>query len=144
MLTDEIRQQMIAAMKAKDTVAKSVLQTALGEIQSIGARTGQALDDEEAAKVVRKLIKSNEETLAATDRADVTQKLERENEVLAALLPQTMSIEQIVAALEPVAAPIRAAASDGPATGIAMKHLKSSGAPVEGRDVAEAVKRLRG
>jgi hypothetical protein len=38
---------------------------------------------------------------------------------------------------------LRAEANDGKATGAAMKHLKSLGALVEGKDVSEAVRRVR-
>jgi len=38
---------------------------------------------------------------------------------------------------------VLAAKNDGQATGVAMKHLKSSGASVTGQDVAQAVKALR-
>jgi len=52
-------------------------------------------------------------------------------------------VEDIVSALAPVHAAIKAAGNEGQATGVAMKHLKSSGATVNGKDVAEAVKRVR-
>jgi hypothetical protein len=64
--------------------------------------------------------------------------------VLAALLPQTLSVEHITEALSPVADAIRAAKADGAAMGVAMKHLKASGAAVEAGDVQRAVKGLRG
>jgi uncharacterized protein len=48
-----------------------------------------------------------------------------------------------VAALAPVADAIRAAGNDGQATGVAMKQLKSTGATVDGKTVAAAVKQLR-
>jgi len=43
-----------------------------------------------------------------------------------------------------VAEAIKAAGNDGQATGVAMKHLKSTGAVVSGKDVAAVVKTLRG
>ena len=38
---------------------------------------------------------------------------------------------------------LRAEANDGKANAAAMKHLKSVGALVEGKDVSEAVRRVR-
>jgi uncharacterized protein len=79
--------------------------------------------------------------LAGVDtRADT---LRREIGVLAALLPQAMSVEQIAQALLPLAEAIRAAKAEGQAMGVAMKHLKASGAAVEAADVQRAVQRLR-
>jgi uncharacterized protein YqeY len=143
MLIDAIKSQITAAMKARDTVAKDVLRVALGEIQTAEARAG-SVSDEEAQRIVKKLVKSNEETMGISKDPATHAKLTRENEVLAALLPQTLSVEQIVAALAPVAEAIRGAKAEGPAMGMAMKHLKQAGAAVEAPDVTAAVKALRG
>ena len=142
MLVDEIKRRVTAAMKSGNTIEKEILRVALGEIQTADAR-GAALGDDAAMAIVRKLIKSNEETLAAT--ADEAQKatLAKEIEILRSLLPQSLTVPQIVEALASQRDALRAAGNDGQATGIAMKHLKSSGAIVNGKDVTEAVKQLR-
>lgn len=142
MLVDRIKQRMFAAMKAKKTVEKEILRVAIGEITTAEARGG-SFTDEDATKILKKLVKSNEEAIAAGPDAAQASALREEIEVLASFLPKTLSAEQVVKALEPVEAAIVAAAGDGPATGIAMRHLKSSGAEVDGKTVAEAVRRLR-
>ncbi len=143
MLVDEIKKRITQAMKDKN-VDKEILRVALGEIQTTEARNAKAGTDEEALAVVRKLVKSNEETLLATADAEQKRILVREIEVLSSLLPTSLTQEQIVVALEPVAAAIKAAGNDGQATGIAMKHLKGEGAVVGGKDVTAAVKQIRG
>jgi uncharacterized protein len=142
MLVDELKKRIAQAMRERDNVAKDVLRVALGEIQTQEHRANQTMTDDEAVAVVRKLVKSNEETMAAStgERAAT---LKREIELLTSLLPKRMTIEQIVLALEPQRDALRAAKGDGPAVGIAIKHLKASGASFDGTDVAEAVKRLR-
>lgn len=65
-LLQTIKQQVIEAMKAKDTIAKDVLRVAQGDIELAQTRTGKDLSDDEAQKIVRKLIKSNQETLEAS------------------------------------------------------------------------------
>lgn len=142
MLVDDIKQRIRQAMKAQATVEREILRVALGEIQTVEARSG-SVTDEQAQGIVRKLLKSNEETLAISGEAAARATLEQENAVLRSLLPQTWSVEQIAAALEPVRDALRAAASDGQAVGIAMKTLKPAGAPVEGKDVAAAVAKIR-
>lgn len=139
MLVDEIKAAMFKAMKAGDTIKKEVLRTALGEATA----TGETADDARMTGVLRKLVKSNEETLAAATEPETRERIEKELEVLRGYLPQTLSASQIEIALAPVADSIRAAAGDGPATGIAMKQLKSQNAVVEGKDVAAAVRALR-
>jgi uncharacterized protein len=144
MLADTIRTQMFEAMKRRDEVAKNILQVALGDIQSEAARSGAALNDEQAVRIIKKIMKSNDESLAVVKDPGARSKLERENVLLQGLVPQSLSVEQIVAALGPVEGSIRTAASSGQATGVAMRHLKTTGQPVDGRDVAQAVQRLRG
>jgi len=142
MLVDDIKKRIMAAMKAGRTVEKEVLRVALGELQTMEAR-GDKVDDDVVLRVVRKLVKSNRETIAATESEERKAELAAENEVLEELLPKGLSVDDIVAALAPVADAITAAGNDGQATGVAMKHLKSGGATVDGKDVSVAVKRLR-
>lgn len=139
MLVDEIKKRITQAMKSGNTVEKEVLRVALGEMQTKGVTT-----DEETIAIVRKLVKSNQETLALTTDAAQKGTLQSEIAVLESLLPATLGVDQIVAALAPVADAIKAAGNDGQATGVAMKHLKSTGATVTGKDVTDAVKKLRG
>lgn len=141
-LVDEIKKRIQAAMKAGNSLEKEVLRVALGELQTEEAR-GTKVDDALATRIVKKLIKSNRETLQSATDPEQQAALNSEISILEALLPRSMSVDEIVAALAPVADAIRAAGNDGQGTGIAMKHLKASGAEVDGKDVAQAVKTLR-
>ncbi len=142
MLIDELKQRITAALKAGRTVEKEVLRVALGEIQIADAR-GTAVTDELVAAVLRKLIKSNEETLASTTVEADKQRLAEENVILATLLPKSLGVEEIVAALSAIHAEIKAAGNDGQATGVAMKQLKAAGVTANGKDVTLAVKKIR-
>jgi uncharacterized protein YqeY len=139
----DLRQQMMAAMKAGRTVEKEALRTAIGEITTVAARENRDATAADVEAVVRKLVKGVQETLSLAREEQKTE-LSEELAIFAALLPQTLSVEQIVDALAPVADAIAAAANDGQATGVAMKHLKSAGAAVQGQDVRTAVGRMRG
>ncbi|MFO0625378.1 MAG: GatB/YqeY domain-containing protein [Polyangiales bacterium] len=139
---DDVKRRMMAAMKAGDTVQKEVLRVVVGEV-TMGEARGVVKTDDDAMNIVRKLVKSNEETASLTSDEAQKQTLARECEVLRALLPRTLTVDEIVAALAGAADAIRAEANDGKATGAAMKALKAQGALVEGRDVTAAVKRLR-
>jgi uncharacterized protein YqeY len=142
MLLQTMKKRLIDAMKGGRTVEKEILKVAIGEIEVQDAR-GVVKGEEDQIAIVRKIVKANEETLAATTDAAAKQQLVEENVVLNSFLPQQMGVDQIVAALESVRDPIRAAANDGQATGVAMKHLKAAGASVNGKDVTEAVKKIR-
>jgi uncharacterized protein YqeY len=144
MLLDEIKAAMFKAMKEGRTIEKEVLRVVLGEITTNAARPGMTGGDDEARAVIRKLIKSNEETLAASDEPTQRADLELEIRTLSQFLPPSLSVEEIVAALESVGDAIVSAGNEGQATGVAMKQLKASGAVVNGKDVSVAVKRMRG
>ncbi len=143
MLIDDIKDQVLQAMRAKDSARRDLLKVVLGELQTVAARTGEDMDDDQAQRIIRKMVKSNLEMAELSKRPEVVQQMKTELVVLESLLPKTLTIEQIIEALAPVTDAVKAAGNDGQATGTAMKHLKSSGAVVEGRDVGQAVKRLR-
>ncbi|MCA9631710.1 MAG: GatB/YqeY domain-containing protein [Myxococcales bacterium] len=138
MLIDDIKARFKQAMKARLEVEREILRVAIGDIT-----TRDATSDEDVQAVLRKLLKSNEETLGHGVSDDERAKLEQENQVLREFLPRTLDEVQIVEALQPVAEQIRAAGNDGQATGVAMKQLKSTGAVVEGKTVSAAVRRMR-
>ena len=92
MLIDEIRRRMTAALKAGKATEKQILGLALGEIQTAEARGGGA-GDEVATAIVRKIVKSNEETLALTTDESARATLAEELAVLRSLLPATLDAD---------------------------------------------------
>jgi uncharacterized protein len=143
-LLDQIKAQMFAAMKSGNVTEREILKVAMGEITTDAARPGKKGDDEETLAILKKLVKSNEESIEASQDEAQKAQLRAEIEVLNAYLPKSLGVADIVAALAPVADAIKAAGNDGQATGVAMKHLKTLGAVVNGKDVSAAVRQLRG
>lgn len=144
MLVDDIKARITRAVKEKDDVVRDVLRLAIGEIQTAEARVARTLKEDEVAAIVKKLVKSNEETLSmAGGEGPRGEALRREIEALQSLLPKGLSVDQIVEALAAQRDAVRAAKNDGAATGVAMKHLKTTGATFDGADVAKAVQRMR-
>jgi uncharacterized protein YqeY len=142
-ILDELRARMNEAMRGKDVVAKNIYRLAYSETQLASARSGKDVNDDEVVAILKKLVKSNEETLAVATEPAQREPLAREIALLTAMLPKTLGVPEIVAALAPVGGAIQAAGNDGQATGVAMKHLKSTGASVDGKTVAAAVKQMR-
>lgn len=142
-IQETIKKQIVEAMKAKDTLTRDVLRVLQGDIDMHHTRTGEHMTEDQAQKVVRKLIKSNQETIAGTSDEAGLEKLNKEISLLEALLPRTLGVDEIVAALAAVVDDIKAAGNDGQATGVAMKHLKPQGLAVEGKDVSAAVRQVR-
>jgi uncharacterized protein YqeY len=139
MLIDQLKQRMFAAMKANKTIEKEILRTCIGEI----TRTGDDPTDERVVHALRKVIKGNEETLKLSADAGQSESLRQEIAIMRDFLPKTPSADELVALLAPVADGIRAAKAEGPATGVAMKFLKTSAISAESADVTEAVRKLR-
>jgi uncharacterized protein YqeY len=142
MLIDQIKARMMAALKARRTLEKEILGVALGELQTAEARKG-SLTEEEGAAIVRKLVKSNRETIEASSSAEQRATLSEEIAILESLLPKGLGEDEVVAALAQVADAVRAAGNDGQATGIAVKSLKAAGVVVDGKLVGEVVRKMR-
>ena len=149
MLVDKLQAAVKQAMRDKDAVCRDTLKLALSEV-----RSRQALGDvseEEAEKLVRKIIESNRQSMAALrerDQPDDAAKVEqmaREIEILEEILPKQWSSDDVLAFLEQqgVTEQIKAAGADGQAIGLAMKSLKGAGAPVDGKAVGEVVRSIR-
>jgi uncharacterized protein YqeY len=147
-LLETLKGRLTECRKAGKATEMTVLQVVLGEASTLEARSGQKPSDDEMEKVIRKTILGNQETMTLMEQKGMTgaghAKLKAENEFLQALLPRTLSVDEIVAELAAVAALVQGAKNDGQATGVAMKHLKGKGLKVLGEDVSAAVKKLRG
>ena len=109
MLVEQLKTRVTQAVKEKDEVVRDVLRLALGEIQTAEARGNRPLREDEELAILRKLVKSNEETLTLASDGPNAPALRREIEVLVSLLPKRLSVPQIVEALASQRDAIRAA-----------------------------------
>ena len=91
-LQEQIKKDLIDAIKAKDAVRKEALRVVLGEFDREDSKD---LTDEEVAGVLRKLVKSERETLELKGEPDsgFLRTLEQ-------YLPQMATDEEIVAFIE--------------------------------------------
>lgn len=138
MLLQEIKKRMMAAMKAGNVVEKEVLRVVIGEVTA-----AMKDDDEFTLQTVKKLVKSNRETMGLATDEEQKKTLAKEIEILQEFLPKSLDAATIATMLESVRDAIRSAGNDGQATGVAMKHLKAAGATVEAADVKAAVAQIR-
>jgi uncharacterized protein YqeY len=147
-MLERLKEKLTECRRAGKSVEMGVLQVVLGDASMIEARTGKKANDEEIEKLIRKVMLGNQETLAILQQKSMTgsenfAKLTAENTLLSALLPKTLSPDEIVAQLAKVADAVKGAKNDGQATGVAMKHLKGKQLKVLGDDVLAAVKKMR-
>jgi len=147
-LLETLKEKLTEYRRAHKPVEMAVLQVVLGDASTLEARSGNKASDEEVEKLIRKTILGNQETLSILEQRGMAgtenhAKLTTENALLQSLLPPSLSVEEIVAALDDVNDAIKAAKNDGQATGIAMKHVKSLKVRAQGDDVAAAVRKIR-
>jgi uncharacterized protein len=129
-IVQRMRSQLSESMKARDSVKTNFLRYWIAQL-TLG--TGAEVADADAIKKMRGILKEA--------KAGPTSFSEAELALIREWVPPTLSLEQIEAALAPVADQIKAAPKDGMAMGIAMKTL--AGQPVDSDDVKQAITAFR-
>jgi uncharacterized protein YqeY len=89
-IQQQIKTDLMSAMKAKDENRKSTLRVIMGEFARADAKE---LSDDEVVKVLKKLIKSEKETLAQKGSDEDTSFIQ----IIETYLPQMASEDEIVA-----------------------------------------------
>ncbi len=94
---DEVRAEMVAAMKNKDTERKDTLSMLLAALKNKAIDKREDLTEAEENEVIKKEIKQTQETkdLAPADRADIVEECEKRLAVLREFAPEEMSEEAI-------------------------------------------------
>lgn len=134
-LLDKIRQDAVAARRAKDPKA-SVLVTLIGEADTASKAMKQPrlLEDAEVVAIVQKFIKNIDETLTHVADGAAAEKARAERAALEIYLPVQMTAEEI-------ATFARTAAAEGANLGQIMGRLKAEKAgQYDGRLAASIVK----
>ncbi len=147
-LAENIKSNLTTAMKERNEVKKNVLRVVLGEVSTSESRSGKKMTDDEVAKVIRKVIQGNDETLSylMPENENFT-KLTEENYILKGFLPTTMTLDEmkqhIAYGSGAVIQEVKAAKSDGQAVGVLMRFFKMNGKNVLGEDVKELAQHYR-
>lgn len=99
---DEIRGEMVKAMKAKDKRRKDVLSLLLAELKNVEINNRTPLTDEEGAQVILKQIKQLKETKSLTpaDRTDILEECDYSISVLEEYAPKMMDETEIKSVIE--------------------------------------------
>lgn len=94
---DEIRAEMVTAMKNKDKDRKNTLSMLLAALKNKAIDKREDLNEAEEYEVIKKEIKQTKETmdLAPADRMDIREQCRKRLEVLQEFAPEEMSEEAI-------------------------------------------------
>ena len=97
--TDEVRKDMVAAMKAKDKDTKDTLSLLLAALKNKAIDKRADLTEEEEVAVILKEIKQTKETmeLAPADREDIINECKKRIAVLENYAPKMMDADEIKA-----------------------------------------------
>ena len=140
-LSEKIRADLTAAMKAQEKERLSTLRMLQSAIKNEQINTGHELSDEEAMTVIRKAVKQRQDSIeqfTKGNRPELAEKERAEMELLKAYLPPEPTDEEIEAAAREVIS------STGPAAiGPVMKEMTARyRGRVDGKKIQEIVSRL--
>ena len=124
-LHEKIEQDLIAAMKAKETVKLSVLRMLKSALNNTAIeKKKDKLTDPEAIEVIQKQAKQRQESIESFEKAgrhELADQEKREREVLAVYMPAQLSDEELCAIAKEVIG--KAGAKSKADTGRVMKDL---------------------
>ena len=123
--TDEVRKDMVAAMKAKDKDTKDTLSLLLAALKNKAIDKRADLTEEEEVAVILKEIKQTKETmeLAPADREDIINECKKRISVLENYAPKMMDADEIKAIIAGVLADLGIETPTGRDKGKIMKEL---------------------
>lgn len=147
-LHEQIHEEMIGALKAKEEVKLSVLRGLLtafmNELVATKRKPDEKLDDEEVIKVIKKAAKQREDSIEQFTKGGRQELADNETKELAILetyLPETMARDKIevIAKAKKKELGIDDKAKMGMLMGAVMKETKGE---ADGKDVKEIVESL--
>jgi uncharacterized protein YqeY len=145
-LTEKIRAELTAAMKARDAERLSTLRLLQSAFKYQQIESGHELSDEEAMIVIRKAVKQRLDSIeqyTKGNRPELAEKERREMELLKTWLPPELTDEEIEAGVREIVASTGAASKKD--MGKVMKEASARyKGRVDGRKLQEMVVKLLG
>ena len=143
-LTETIRAELTAAMKARDAERLSTLRMLQSAFKYQQIESGHELSDEEAMTVIRKAVKQRLDSIeqyTKGNRPELAEKERREMELLKTWLPPELTDEEIEAGIREIIASTGAQSKKD--MGKVMKEASARyKGRADGRKIQEIVSRL--
>ena len=112
MTNEELREQMVAAMKAKEKTRLSIIRQVMAEVKNIEVNERRDATEEDVNGMIKRLIKQTTETLEMSRQAgnnqERTDTLAEQVEILGSLLPEQVSGDALAALIDQVIAEVGA------------------------------------
>ena len=113
MTNEELHNEMVAAMKAKDKVRLSIVRQVMGEVKNLEVNERRDAIEEDVNTMIKRLIKQTTETLEMSRKAGSNQErtdtLTQQVEILESLLPEQLSGDALIELIEKTIAEVGAA-----------------------------------
>ena len=143
-LTEKIRADLTAAMKAQEKERLSVVRMLQSAIKNEQINAGHELSDEEAMTVIRKAVKQRQDSIEQYTNAGRTELADKERselEILKGYLPAELSEEELEGGLREIIASTGAASKKD--LGKVMKEATARyKGRADGKKIQEIVSRL--
>ncbi|MET3805294.1 uncharacterized protein YqeY [Nakamurella sp. UYEF19] len=148
-LKQQLRSDMMTAMKARDALTLGTLRMALAAItnEEVAGSTARELTDVQVLAVLTKEVKKRKESAEAFDgagRTELADKERAESAVLSAYLPAQLSDDEIPDLVASVIAELTASSGEAPTIrqmGVVIKAAQAKAAGrADGSKIAAAVK----
>jgi hypothetical protein len=143
-LTEKIRADLTAAMKAQEKERLSVVRMLQSAIKNEQINSGHELSDEEAMSVIRKAVKQRQDSIEQytnAGRTELADKERSEMEILKTYLPAELSEEELEGGLREIIASTGATSKKD--LGKVMKEASARyKGRADGRKIQEIVSRL--
>ena len=143
-LTEKIRTELTAAMKARDAERLSTLRMLQSSFKYQQIESGHELSDEEAMTVIRKAVKQRMDSIeqfTKGNRPELAEKERREMELLKTWLPPELTDEEIEAGVREIVASTGAQSKKDMGKVMKEASAKYKGR-VDGKKIQEIVARL--
>ena len=112
MTNEELHDEMVAAMKAKDKTRLSIIRQVMAEVKNVEVNARRDATEEDVNGMIKRLIKQTAETLEMSVKAgnnqERTDTLTEQVKILESLLPEQLSGEALVALIEQTIAEVGA------------------------------------
>ncbi len=105
MIKNQIKQDLILALKNKDSLRINILRYILSKFQLEEITKKRALNEDEEVLIIKKILKELEETLKAAEagqRISIIKQTQEEIETLKKYLPKQLSEEELKRAIEEI------------------------------------------
>lgn len=143
-LTEKVRADMTAAMKAQEKEKLSTIRMLQSALKNEQINVSHELSDEEAMSVIRKMVKQRQDSIeqyTKGGRPELAAKEQSEIDVLKAYLPAELSEEEVEAGVREIIASTGAASKKD--LGKVMKEASARyKGRVDGKKLQELVSRL--